>query len=238
MSVLKVHINEAGYKTNEIVIKDIKFEIKPGELVGLLGPNGAGKSTTIKGLIGTLEYINGTIEFDQDERRYAYIPEQPVFYDDLTMWEHFQFTASVCGMTDSEMEKRVGELLKIFRLGEVKHHLPRTFSKGMQQKLMIILAFLVRPSLYIIDEPFVGLDPRAIRDFLKLLEAERENGASVLMSTHVLDTAERICDRFLLIAYGEMIANGDMKELQEMLNLPDAALFDCFEQLLEDNDHD
>ncbi|MGM8215482.1 ABC transporter ATP-binding protein [Bacillaceae bacterium W0354] len=234
MEVLRVQIEHGGYSEKEPIIEGIDFSVHSGELVGLLGPNGAGKSTTIKSIIGTLEHVEGEVVYDRD-RRYAYIPEQPIFYEELTLWEHIQFTASVCGLSENEMVERVEPLLKTFRLDDVRHHLPTTFSKGMQQKLMIILAFLAQPQLYIVDEPFVGLDPKATNDFLRLLKRERERGAGVLMSTHMLDTAERICERFVLIINGGVIAKGTLDEIRNEHALGDKNLYDCFEILLEKN---
>ncbi|GEL77781.1 multidrug ABC transporter ATP-binding protein [Tenuibacillus multivorans] len=233
MKILNVSIDEAGYSQDEVVIHGINFDIKEGELIGLIGPNGAGKSTTIKSILGTLENVVGTIQFQDQSMRYAYIPEQPVFYEELTLWEHIQFTASICELTEQEMTERAKPLLEIFRLDDVIHQLPSTFSKGMQQKLMIILAFLTKPNLYIIDEPFVGLDPKAMNDFLRLLNEEREQGAAVLMSTHMLDTAERICDRFLLIMKGSIIAQGTLADIRNAAQVQDANLFDSFEALME-----
>ncbi len=234
MEVLRVNIKEGGYSEKEPVIENVHFTVQPGELLGLLGPNGAGKSTTLKTILGTLEYVDGEVEYNR-EKRYAYVPEQPIFYDELTLWEHIQFTASVCGLTEEEMKRRVEPLLDIFRLDDVRHHLPLTFSKGMQQKLMIILAFLAKPALYIVDEPFVGLDPKATNDFLRLLDEERKRGAGVVMSTHMLDTAERICDRFVLIINGQVIAQGTLNEIRSENGLDDKNLYDCFEILLEKN---
>lgn len=232
--VIDININQAGYGKDEPIIQNINFSIKEGELVGLLGPNGAGKSTTIKSILETIDYMDGSVQFRDDSMRYAYIPEQPVYYDELTLWEHIQFTASMCEMSEEKMKDRVQPLLEIFRLNKVIHELPVTFSKGMQQKLMIILAFLIKPNLYIIDEPFIGLDPKAMKDFLRLLEHERANGAGVLMSTHMLDTAERICDHFILMSEGEVIAQGTLENILKAAGSNNVvSLLDSFEILME-----
>lgn len=232
--VIDININQAGYGKDEPIIQNINFSIKEGELVGLLGPNGAGKSTTIKSILETIDYMDGSVQFWDDSMRYAYIPEQPVYYDELTLWEHIQFTASMCEMSEEKMKDRVQPLLEIFRLNKVIHELPVTFSKGMQQKLMIILAFLIKPNLYIIDEPFIGLDPKAMKDFLRLLEHKRANGAGVLMSTHMLDTAERICDHFILMSEGEVIAQGTLENILKAAGSNNVvSLLDSFEILME-----
>jgi ABC-2 type transport system ATP-binding protein len=229
--MVNVHIEQAGYEGRKDVIRDIHFSIKPGELVGLIGPNGAGKSTTIKAILGLLADFTGEVRFGGLKKNYAYIPEQPILYDLLTFWEHLELAASAYEMERNEFVNKADSLIKRFRLQEVKHHLPSSFSKGMQQKIMLILGFLVEPDLYVVDEPFVGLDPRATKDLLVLLEEERRRGAGVLMSTHVLDTAEKICDRFILLDQGSIVAQGDLQQIQQQCGLPDASLFDCFHSL-------
>lgn len=231
MEKLRVDIQEAGYEGRTGVIRDIAFTVGAGELVGLIGPNGAGKSTTIKAVLGLLKDVKGKVEFAGGEPSYAYIPEQPVLYEELTLWEHLRLAASAFGMDDAAFEQRAEALLERFRLTGAKHDLPSSFSKGMQQKLMLIIGFLHEPDLYIVDEPFIGLDPRAIKDFLSMLAMERERGAGVLMSTHVLDTAERICSSFLLVNDGHLIASGDLQAIRESCGKPDATLFECFQEL-------
>lgn len=231
MEMVHVQIEEAGYEGRKDVIRDIHFSIQPGELVGLIGPNGAGKSTTIKAILGLLADFTGEVTFGGLKRNYAYIPEQPILYDELTFWEHLELAASAYEMERNEFLSKAEGLVKRFRLQEVKHHLPSSFSKGMQQKIMLILGFLVEPDLYVVDEPFVGLDPRATKDLLVLLEEERKRGAGVLMSTHVLDTAEKICDRFILLDQGSIVAQGNLQEIQQHCGLPKASLFDCFHSL-------
>ncbi|RPF53288.1 ABC transporter ATP-binding protein [Aquisalibacillus elongatus] len=233
MSVLNVNIEQAGYSEEHRIIRDIVFQVRKGELIGLIGPNGAGKSTTIKSILGTIDYLEGSVCFENNQMKYAYIPEQPVFYEELTLWEHIQFVASVREWSENEMTQRVLPLLKTFRLEERVHELPVTFSKGMQQKLMIVLAMLNDPSLYIIDEPFVGLDPKAINDFLRLLNEKRQEGAAVLMTTHMLDTAERICDRIILLMDGEILTQGKIDDIHQKAGMDQGSLFDSFEVLME-----
>jgi ABC-2 type transport system ATP-binding protein len=229
MNVLSVDIRNAGYEESKPVIRDVSFSVKAGELVGLIGPNGAGKSTTIKSLLGLLRHVDGTIVFEGENKRYAYVPEQPVLYEYMTLWEHLQMAAAAYGLDEQTFLRRAELMLDRFRLTEERHRLPTGFSKGMQQKMMLIIGFLLQPDIYVVDEPFVGLDPRATRDFLELLEAERRRGAGVLMCTHVLDTAERICDRFILINGGSVVAQGTMEEVRGQAGCDtDALLTDCF----------
>jgi ABC-2 type transport system ATP-binding protein len=231
MGKLQVNIEEAGYEGRNGVIQNIQFTVGAGELVGLIGPNGAGKSTTIKAVLGLLKDVKGKVEFPGGTPNYAYIPEHPVLYDELTLWEHLRLAASAFGLDEATFEARADELLERFRLKAAKHDLPSGFSKGMQQKLMLIIGFIHEPELYIVDEPFIGLDPRAIKEFLDMLQSERERGAGVLMSTHVLDTAERICSSFLLVNEGRLIASGELQDIRDKCGLPQASLFDCFHAL-------
>ncbi|TYP71864.1 ABC transporter ATP-binding protein [Paenibacillus methanolicus] len=229
MNVLTVNIAEAGYEQDKPVIRDVSFYVGAGELVGLIGPNGAGKSTTVKALLGLLRNVKGDVAFGGGERRCAYVPEQPVLYEYMTLWEHMQLAASVHELDDRVFRERAGELLRLFRMEQDRDRLPTGFSKGMQQKMMLIIGFMPKPNLYVVDEPFVGLDPRATKDFLTLLNEERKRGAGVLMSTHVLDTAERISDRFVLINDGTVVAGGTLADVREQARCgADAPLFDCF----------
>ncbi|WP_274652928.1 ABC transporter ATP-binding protein [Paenibacillus humicola] len=228
-NVLSVNIRKAGYEADAPVIRDIAFQVEEGELVGLIGPNGAGKSTTVKSLLGMLRHVDGDIEVGGSRKRWAYVPEQPVLYDYLTLWEHLQLAASAYGLGESTFTERAERLLEQFRLTHDRHRLPAGFSKGMQQKMMLIVGFMLEPDVYVVDEPFVGLDPRATRDFLALLETERRRGAGVLMSTHVLDTAERICSRIILIDGGSVVARGTLAEIREQAGCaPGAPLTECF----------
>jgi len=229
---LNVAIEEAGYAVNEATIRNIRFQVGRGQLIGLIGPNGAGKSTTIKSILGLLPYRVGEVNFAESNGRFAYIPEHPVLYDELTLWEHLRLAASVYGMEEEAFLSRAEELLQLFRLGDVRHHLPGSFSKGMQQKVMLIIGFLQRPDVYIVDEPFIGLDPHATKDLLTLLETEKARGAGILMSTHVLDTAERICDGFVILSGGIALVSGTLTQLRQQCGNESATLLDCFYQLV------
>ena len=233
MELLNVDINHAGYSGNTDVIKNVALSVKSGELVGLIGPNGAGKSTTIKGILGLLPVMSGKVEISGENRNYAYIPEQPVLYEGLTLWEHLELAAAAYEIDREVFVPKAEELLKLFRLTEVKHHLPGTFSKGMQQKVMLILGFLLEPAVYVVDEPFMGLDPRGTKDFLALLDQARAQGAGVLMCTHILDTAGKICSSFVLMNAGTVLTRGTLLEIRQQCQLPEGCLFDCFDKLVE-----
>ncbi|MBM7866024.1 ATP-binding cassette domain-containing protein [Heliobacterium gestii] len=231
--LLFVDIRHGGYSDKKEAIRDIRFSLQPGEMMGLIGANGAGKSTTIKAILGLLPELNGEIRLGGAEQRLAYVPEQPIYYEELTLWEHMELAAAAHGLGAQIFQERALSLLHRFRMEPVRDHLPESFSKGMQQKMMLILAFLLEPEVFIVDEPFVGLDPQATLDLLSQLAAARRRGAAVLLSTHVLDTAEKICDTFTLIDEGRVVAKGTLDHLREQSRLPGGSLFDCFHRLLE-----
>ena len=233
---LKIEHLTGGYG-HVPVLKDINFEVKAGEMVGLIGLNGAGKSTTIKNIIGLLTPQKGKISIDdqtlnQDPENYrkkiGYIPETPSLYEELTLKEHIEITAMAYDIPVEEAFRRADVLLKTFRLENKLEWFPAHFSKGMKQKVMVLCAFLIEPSLYIIDEPFLGLDPLAIHALLELMDEMRNQGSAILMSTHILATAEKYCDRFVVLHEGEVRAVGSMAELRVEFNLPDSSLDDIY----------
>ncbi|APH04025.1 ABC transporter ATP-binding protein [Bacillus weihaiensis] len=232
MELVDINIHSAGYDEQSPIIHQIEFSIQKGELVGLIGPNGAGKSTTIKTLLGVIQYMKGNVRWG-DTTSYAYIPERPIFYDHLTLWEHLDLVASIHDIGDETLNERASKYLHAFRMEKVKDQFPSSFSKGMQQKAMIIQALLIKPHIYIVDEPFIGLDPGAIKMFLEVMEEEKRRGAGILMCTHVLDTAEKICDRFLLVSEGSIVAEGTLTEIQVKSGEENGSLLDCFHVLTE-----
>lgn len=228
------------------VLKDINFEVHNGEMIGLIGLNGAGKSTTIKNIIGLLTPQKGTITVDeltlqQDPENYrkkiGYIPETPSLYEELTLREHIEVTAMAYGIPKEEAMKRAEALLKTFRLENRLDWFPVNFSKGMKQKVMVLCAFLIQPSLYIIDEPFLGLDPLAINALLELMVTMKKQGAAILMSTHILATAEKYCDRFVVLHEGEVRAQGTLQDLQVEFNLPGSSLDEIYIALTKEKEH-
>ncbi|MCU5680429.1 ABC transporter ATP-binding protein [Bacillus wiedmannii] len=236
--MLEVNIRSAGYDIGEKTIHDIAFSIEKGELVALIGANGAGKSTTIKTMLGLLVNMNGEISFGEKKNPYAYVPEHPTYYDYLTLWEHIELLMAARENEVGSWERKAEELLHMFRMDKHKHEYLSKFSKGMKQKSMLILAFLTEPVFYIIDEPFIGLDPVATKEFLSYLYKEKERGAGILLCTHVLDTAERICERFLLISQGTLVADGNLESIQALAEMPGSSLLDCFDVIVRREQHD
>lgn len=240
--MLKVTNLTGGYLGHP-VLKDLNFEIKEGELVGLIGLNGAGKSTTIQEIIGLLTPYSGQIELDgltlqQDlegyRRKIGFIPETPSLYEELTLREHIEVTALAYGISVDLAFERAEKLLETFRLSDKLDWFPVNFSKGMKQKVMIICAFIVDPSLFIIDEPFLGLDPLAIADLTDLLAQEKAKGKSILMSTHVLDSAEKMCDRFVILHQGQVRAQGTLTDLRQVFGDDEASLNDIYMALTKE----
>ena len=234
--MLKIENLTGGY-VNIPVLKNISFEVNDGELVGLIGLNGAGKSTTINEIIGLLTPYQGQITLDgltlannqaDYRKKIGFIPETPSLYEELTLREHLETVAMAYDLEFEAAMARAKELLKLFRLSDKIDWFPINFSKGMKQKVMIICAFMVNPSLFIVDEPFLGLDPLAISDLTDLLAQEKAKGKAILMSTHVLDAAEKMCDRFVILHHGQVRAVGNLAELREAFGQEDASLNDIY----------
>ncbi|MGG3888211.1 ABC transporter ATP-binding protein [Metabacillus fastidiosus] len=242
MTLLQIENLTGGYSRNP-VLKNISFEVKESEIVGLIGLNGAGKSTTIKHIIGLMEAQKGSISIDgntfaQDpdsyRSKFSFIPETPILYDELTLYEHLELTAMAYGIDSDTFKARLDPLLKEFRMEKRLKWFPAHFSKGMKQKVMIMCAFLIEPKLYIIDEPFVGLDPLAINALLDLMNNAKKKGAGILMSTHILATAERYCDSFIILHNGEIRAKGTLSELREQFGVRTGTLDDLYIQLTKE----
>ena len=236
----------AGY-TKVPVITDITFDVNPGEICGLIGLNGAGKSTTIKTIIGQLTPFSGRVEVEklsilENQRGYrqsiAVIPESPVLYEELTFREHIEFVARSYNQMNEETMAHAMELVEAFRLTKQLDWFPAYFSKGMKQKVLIVCALMLDVPVYVVDEPFLGLDPLGIRTLLQVLKEKKEKGAAILMSTHVLDTAEKYCDRFIVLHEGKVIAQGDIEGLRATSNIEESSLEEIYFALTPGDDAD
>lgn len=224
------------------VLKKINFTIPYGEIVGLIGLNGAGKSTLLKTILGLIKPIEGHITIgnqtinehqSQFSQQLAYIPETPVLYEELTLKEHLEMTALGYGLPIETVMERAKPLLKLFRLENHLNWFPIHFSKGMKQKVMIICAMVTDAKVMIIDEPFLGLDPLAIKHFTELLQQRALQGTAIIFTTHVLMIAEQLCDQYLMLQAGEIIAKGDLKTIQEQFGQPEATLDELYVQMTE-----
>lgn len=186
--------------------EDLSFSLPDGSITVLLGPNGAGKSTLMKGITGFLRFegsilINGLPITDPASRRVlGYIPEIPSFYPNLTVWEHVEFVARAYRLRD--YAARAEALLERFSLTEHKKKLGSALSKGMAQKLSICLGMFTEPSVLLLDEPFIGLDPHAIKELKRVMEELRDRGATLLVSTHIIESMDLLWDRAIIMQKG------------------------------------
>jgi ABC-2 type transport system ATP-binding protein len=221
-SILQVKGLTGGYSPRRPVLHDVAFRVNAGEMVGLIGLNGAGKSTTIKHILGLMKPHSGEVEVDgvtleQDTERYrsafAYVPESPVLFDELTVEEHLQLTGMAYNIEEAAYAAQREELLAEFQMLPKRKAFASHLSKGMKQKVMIMNALLAAPPLYIIDEPFLGLDPLGIRSLLERLIKVKQAGGAILMSSHILATVEAYCDRFIVMHQGRIVAQGTLDEV-------------------------
>ena len=215
-----------SYRKGEIkAVDDLTLEVPAGEIYGFLGPNGAGKTTTIKMVVGLLRPDRGTITVDgidvlanpiEAKRRIGFVPDYPELYEKLTGVEYLNFIGDVFGVPTDLRRKRLQELLEMFELQDAVRDLIQTFSHGMRQKLAVISAVLPDPALLILDEPMTGLDPRSAALFKELMRRRCDQGKAVFFSTHILDVAERVCDRIAIVNHGRLVAQGTMEELRHI----------------------
>ncbi|GGF98948.1 ABC transporter ATP-binding protein [Paenibacillus abyssi] len=246
-SVLQVDQLTGGYSPRKPVLHGISFTIRPGEMVGLIGLNGAGKSTTIKHILGLMKQHKGDIRIngvtlEENPERYrsafAYVPETPVLFDELTVQDHMRLTGMAYGVEEQLYAKRSERLLQEFHMNAKVNAFSGHLSKGMKQKVMIMNALLPEPPLYIIDEPFLGLDPLGIRSLLERLVKVKESGAAILMSSHILATVEAYCDRFLVLHRGRMVAQGTLDEVKGQAGAGAKTLEEAFYRLVTEGDGD
>ena len=218
-------------------VDGIGFEVKGGELYALLGPNGAGKTTTLRMIAGLLNADAGEISvFGVDARRdplaakqlIAWLPDEPLLYDKLTAWEYLEFVAGLWGVSTQEAQKRAEELLRLLGLWENRNDRCETFSRGMKQKAVLAGALIHEPQLLMLDEPLTGLDAGASRLVKDMIRARVANGAAVILTTHILEVAERMADRIGIIKDGRLLTEGRLDELQASAGAQGQSLEDVF----------
>ena len=213
-----------AYRGSKVkAVDDLCLEVQRGEIFGFLGPNGAGKTTTIKCVVGLLKPDRGTITVDgvnawarplAAKRRIGFVPDKPDLYDKLTGREYLSFVADVFEVPAAERRHRTERLLDMFSLTDAVGDLVQSYSHGMRQKLAVTAALLHSPKLFILDEPMSGLDPKSSHLFKDMMRQHCDQGGSVFFSTHVLEVAERLCDRIGIINRGQLVAIGTMDELR------------------------
>ncbi|MBI3920075.1 MAG: ABC transporter ATP-binding protein [Armatimonadetes bacterium] len=226
-------------------VEKLSFRVAAGEMVGLLGPNGAGKTTVLRCIAGIVQATDGRITINghdlstQEEsakRSLGFVPEVPNPYDLLTLWEHLEFVARAYGKTDG-FRDRGERLLHRFDLSAKRDELVLTLSKGMKQKLAIACAFVHNPPVILLDEPLIGIDPRGQRAVKELLTEATAESRSVLISTHILATAEELCDRIIILNQGTMVTEGTLGALHKRANMgEDKSLEDIFLSLTEEQE--
>ncbi len=206
-------------------VSGVDLVVEPGEIVGFLGPNGAGKTTTIKMMVGLLRPTSGSVNicgYDMQAEPLkakaclGYVPDTPNLYGKLNAWEYLRFVGRLYRVPAAEAEDRIGDLLRRFDLIDAANDPISGYSHGMQQKVTIAGALIHNPAVLFLDEPTVGLDPRSARLVKDMLVQVRDHGGAVMFSTHILEIAERMCDRVAIIDKGVIIAVGTLAELRAM----------------------
>ena len=242
--MLKV-ANLVKYYRRTLAVDGLSFEVGDGEIVGLLGPNGAGKTTVLRCIAGIVQATEGSIEVDgislaereEDvKRRIAFVPEVPTPYEMLTVVEHLRFIA-MAYQTMNGFDERAESLMRRFDLFEKRNDLVLSLSKGMKQKLAIACAFIHEAEVLLLDEPLIGIDPKGVHELKDMIFSAKAEGKSILISTHMLDTAERLCDRIIILRSGTIVAEGNLAELHRRSRMgEDASLEDVFLTLTEEGE--
>lgn len=204
-------------------VDDLSLHIAPGEIYGFIGHNGAGKTTTLKSVVGILQFDNGEIYIDRTsitadplkcKKEIAYIPDNPDIYEFMTGIKYLNFVADIFGVSAADRQEKIRKYAEIFELSSDLAQPISTYSHGMKQKLTIISAWIHSPKLIIMDEPFVGLDPKAAHLLKGMMREICDNGGAIFFSTHVLEVAEKLCDKIAIIKEGKLVRSGTMEEVK------------------------
>ncbi|WP_165003781.1 MULTISPECIES: ABC transporter ATP-binding protein [unclassified Enterococcus] len=215
-----IHLSK-NYGTKQ-ALKELTLTIEQGEIFGFLGHNGAGKSTTIKSLVSIIEPTSGTIRVDGTElrnnrmeikRKIGYVPDSPDIFLQLTAGEYWDLISAAYELDKEEKETRLAELTALFDMNVHREETLASFSHGMRQKTILIGTLLPDPDIWVLDEPLQGLDPQAAYDLKEMMKAHAAKGKTVIFSTHVLDTAQQLCDKIAILKKGELIYQGEVSDL-------------------------
>lgn len=210
------------YTGTKKALDDISFDVKNGEIFGFIGHNGAGKTTMIKSIVGILDFENGDILINNKsiknnpiecKMEMAYVPDNPDMYENMRAIDFINFVCDMYNISKNEREERVLELARIFEIDDKLGNEINSFSHGMKQKVALISALAHNPDILIMDEPFVGLDPKAVFDMKKIMHDMAKAGKTIFFSTHILDVAEKLCDRVAIIKGGKIVKIGKMKDI-------------------------
>ena len=232
-AMLEIKNYSKSYGEGKKAADNVTLTVESGDIYGFIGHNGAGKSTTIRAVVGVLDFSEGEITIDahsvKDEpmackQITAYIPDNPDLYENLTGIQYLNFVADVFGLSASEREESIRKYAELFEITDALGDLIGSYSHGMKQKVAIISALIHKPKLLVLDEPFVGLDPKASFTLKEIMHELCRQGTAVFFSTHVLDVAEKLCNKVAIIKHGRIIASGTMEELTEGHSLEEAFL--------------
>ncbi|CEI82865.1 ABC transporter [Oceanobacillus oncorhynchi subsp. incaldanensis] len=228
--MLKANHVSKIYEDGTKAITDINLHVQSGDIYGFIGANGAGKSTLIKSIVGIHPFNEGEISIDgysmkNDpvlcKKRMAYIPDTPDLYEHLTGMQYINFIADIFEVNLTERESSIEKYSSLFEMTGKLHHSIASYSHGMKQRIAIIAALVHQPSLFILDEPFVGLDPTASFQLKSLMQKHADNGGAVFFSTHVLEVAQKLCNKVAIIHNGKLVKNGLMEEVAGSKTLED-----------------
>ena len=221
------------YNNDKKALNNISFKVNEGEIFGFIGHNGAGKTTMIKSIVGILDFEDGDILINNKsiqkepiacKLEMAYVPDNPDLYENMTAIDFINF---ICDMYGDDLETRKGNILKYAQMFEIEKNLNddiSSFSHGMKQKVTLIAALSHNPKVLIMDEPFVGLDPKAVFDIKNIMKQMAKEGKTIFFSTHILDVAEKLCDRVAIIKNGKIVKIGKMKEIKGDTSLEEVFL--------------
>jgi len=235
--LLKIIHYSKTYKNGTKAVDDLSLQIDSGDIYGFIGHNGAGKTTTIKSIVGLLDFEGGDIEIDgmsvkshplKCKKITAYIPDNPDLYEHLTAIQYLNFIGDVYGVGKTEREAKIREYAEAFEITKNLGDLISSYSHGMKQKIAILSALLHSPKLLVLDEPFVGLDPLAAHTLKAIMHKMCEEGSSIFFSTHVLDVAEKLCNKIAIIKDGKLISSGEIAKVKG-----DQSLEDVFMELTQ-----
>ncbi len=222
MNVLEINHYTKVYGKDKKACDDVSLTVESGDIFGFIGHNGAGKSTTIRAVVGVLDFENGDIKIGGHDVKAepmeckqitAYIPDNPDLYENLTGLQYLNFVADVYDVSEEDRQKRINDYAARFEITDALTDTIGSYSHGMKQKVAIISALIHEPKLLVLDEPFVGLDPQASFILKEIMHEMCEKGSAVFFSTHVLEVAEKLCNKIAIIKRGAIIANGTIKEL-------------------------
>lgn len=231
--MLEIRHYSKTYGGGKKAADDVTLSVESGDICGFIGHNGAGKSTTIRAVVGVLDFTEGEIFIDghsvKDEplackKVTAYIPDNPDLYENLTGIKFLNFVADVFELSAFDREERIKKYADLFEITDALGDLISSYSHGMKQKVAIISALIHKPKLLVLDEPFVGLDPKAAYILKEIMHEMCREGTAIFFSTHVLDVAEKLCNKVAIIKHGRIIASGTMEELTEGHSLEEAFL--------------